>query len=442
MTGEQSLMARAALGVVAGVVGVIAVQNRRLHELPRQTFERLMTVTFAVSRVALWLLVFVILRIAPRGDISIYVEEAQRNLHHLVPYRDFLSSYAPFHSYMDASLLRIFHTQLALIAFVICVESFLLPLWFRVGRNFLSDHEVRTASILYLTSAISLQFVAIDGQDNILIAVLLALSLLLVQKKQPFSSGAATGLGVALLKFLPLLYMPAFFLATPRRWRWVGGAAVVIAVLYGGFALAHPDAFLLQPLMREGSMKTPGDIPFLIEAVLGITVPSFVWNGLLLVLLAIIFGLVAKGCRGAEMNVRLRTLAFSMPALTLMLLLFAKKSWPPYLMLAFFPICLLISREHKIRTYLFAFFGVVVLVEHSYYATLLNALSAPELHQGIFSLRSSYLIFLGIEVLLLAGYIWLLWMSIQQIRNAGRLANAESHSSLKAAFSVKAFGTE
>lgn len=392
-------------------------------------FERLITAAFIISRLALWLLVFVVLRITPRGDITIYVEEAERTLRHLVPYIDFFSSYAPLHSYMDALLLGVFHTPLAIIFLAICVEAFLLPLWFRVGRSFLTDQEVRTASILYVASAISLQFVAIDGQDNIIIAVLLALSLFLLQRRRVFSSGVATGLGVALLKFLPLLYVPAFFLVTPRRWRWVVGVAAVIALVYGGFELLHPHAPLLQPLSREGSLRTPGDIPFLIEAITGLTLPSFVWNGLLLVLLALVFGLIARACRHTDVNVRMRVLTFAFPALTLMLILFAKKSWPPYLMLTLFPICLLISGGSKLKTYLFALFGVVVLVEHSYYATLLHAFSAPDFHQGIFSLQRSNMVFLAIEILLLAGYIWLLLTSLQQIRKAGIMAKTGSASS-------------
>lgn len=434
MTGDQSLIARAALGVAAGIAGIVAVDNQRLRTLPRQSFERLITVAFVISRVALWLLVFLVLRIAPRGDITIYVEEAERNLQHLVPYIDFASSYAPLHSYMDASLLGILHTPIVLILFAICVESFLLPLWFRVGRSFLSDREVRTAAILYVTSAISLQFVAIDGQDNILIAVLLVLSLLLVQQRRAFSSGAATGLGIALLKFLPLLYVPAFFLAVQRRWRWVTGLAVVIALSYGGFLLFHPQAALLQPLEREGKLKTPGDIPYLIEALSGIAVPSFVWNGLLLLFLAFVFVLIAKVCHRANIDVCLRALTFGFPVLTLTLMLFAKKSWPPYLMLVLFPVCLLLSHGSKLKTALFAFFGVIVLVEHSFYATLLHSFTLSDFHQGLVSLNRSCLLFLVIELLLLAGYLWLLFEAIQKLKHAGDSVDAGSLASSRPVF--------
>lgn len=423
MTGEQSLAARAVLGVVAGIIGIQAVLNHRLHALPRDNFERLLTVASISSRIALWLVIFFVLRLSPRGDVTLYFDEAQKALHHLMPYRDFITSYAPLHSYMDAALIAFFRTPLSLIFFAILVEALLLPLWFRAGRSFLSDRELRTGAILYLTSAISLQFVAIDGQDNIIIAVLLVLALLLIQRRRMLSSGIATGVGIALVKFLPLLYVPAFFLAIPRRSRWVSGLVLVIAVVYGGFALNH--APLLQPLIREGSLKTSGDLPFVVEGVTGAVFPPIVWNGLLLALLALVFGLIARACYKANMTVRLRVLTFSLPALTLTLLLFSKKSWPPYLMLALFPICLLISSRRRLETFLFAAFGVVALVEHSYYATLLHAFSASDFHQGLLSHRQSCLIFLAIEVLLLFGYGWLLLASLRQITAAEKIIQRE-----------------
>ena len=69
---------------------------------------------------------------------------------------------------------------LALILFAIAVEFFLLRLWLRVGPKIFAEDQLRVASMLYLSSALSLQFVAVDGQDNVLVVrccVLLSLSL-------------------------------------------------------------------------------------------------------------------------------------------------------------------------------------------------------------------------------------------------------------------------
>jgi hypothetical protein len=97
---------------------------------------------------------FLILRIAPRGDVfGAYWVEAKAVRQNLVPYRDFLSSYAPLHSYLDALVIHIWFSPLAIILLAICVEALILPLWFRVGRIFLSEQEIRSSTLLYITSA-------------------------------------------------------------------------------------------------------------------------------------------------------------------------------------------------------------------------------------------------------------------------------------------------
>ena len=125
---------------------------------------------------------------------------------------DFVSSYAPLHPYLDAGLISAWHTPLAIVLFSVLVEMAILPVWLGAGRVFLPEGELRVAALLYLASPVSLQFVTIDGQDNVVIAVLLALSLLLVLRSRAFAAGLSFGASVAAIKFLPLLYAPAFLL--------------------------------------------------------------------------------------------------------------------------------------------------------------------------------------------------------------------------------------
>jgi hypothetical protein len=109
---------------------------------------------------------------------------------------------------------------------------------------------------------------------------------------------------------------------------------------------------------------------------------------------------------------------FAFPAVTLTLLLFSKKSWPPYLMLALFPICLLLTSASKLQLSVFAGFSVVAVLEHSYWSTLLHQIPAPELHRGLLSGQPIYLLFLTLDLLLLAGYSWLLSLSLERILSA------------------------
>jgi hypothetical protein len=273
MTGSQTLLARAALGIVATVGSIVLVASRSLREQSRPSFDRTVFAAFVVSRLGFFVVLFLGVGVTPRGDVpAYYFRQAQFILQHQLPYRDFASSYAPLHPYLDAALLLLWHTPLALILFAVLAEVLLLPVWLRLGRAFLTESEVRTAALLYLGSPLSLQFVAVDGQDTVVIALLLSLSLLLLLRSRSALAGATLGLSIAAIKFLPLLYAPAFFLTSPRRWRWAAGAAGVLAVVYGG--MLFRDAPILQPLAQEGRIRSAGNLPYLIDAIFGLSLPA------------------------------------------------------------------------------------------------------------------------------------------------------------------------
>ena len=46
MTGNQTLIARTVLSVVAGTIGIAAVSSARIRALPRHIFDRLITIAF------------------------------------------------------------------------------------------------------------------------------------------------------------------------------------------------------------------------------------------------------------------------------------------------------------------------------------------------------------------------------------------------------------
>lgn len=423
MTGEQTLIARGVLSVLIGGISVVLCSISRLRTISRVSFDRVVILSFILSRLAIFLGIFVILHITPRGDIpGFYWVEAQAVLAHLVPYRDFLCSYAPLHPYIDALAIRVWFSPLAIILLAICVESLVLPLWFRIGRIFLAEQEIRSGALLYLTSVFSVQFVAIDGQDNVIVAVLLVLGLILAYRRLAYASGAAVGFGVVAVKFLPLLYFPAFLVALPRRSLWLAGASSVIAAVFGVCLIYHLP--VLQPLVFEGMMKSAGNLPFIFEVITGLTVPSLFWNALVLVVCGFVFFLTATKAKGASLPARLRILTFSCAALTLALVLFSKKSWPPYLMLSLFPICVLVRSESKLRTAAFALFSFFALVGYSYWASVLALVDAPIIHQGLVAHQPAYLSFLMMQLVMVIGYGWLFQLSLRAVRDAAELLPA------------------
>jgi len=109
---------------------------------------------------------------------------------------------------------------------------------------------------------------------------------------------------------------------------------------------------------------------------------------------------------------RVWSMLWAVAASTLVLLIFANKSWPAYLVLILFPLCILVAGSGLRARVLFALFGIVALVEHSFWATLLVEANAAELHRRIRRGDGQSLFFLLIEMLLLSGYAWLLWKCV------------------------------
>ena len=432
MTGSQTLLARAVIGLVAALASVLLTRWPMLRTISRARFDRTVYALFAVSRLGLFALVFLVLKIAPRGDVpAFYFEQGRQVLAGLLPYRDFISSYAPLHPYLDAGLISAWRSPLAIMLFSMLAELAILPIWLSAGRVFLPEAELRVAALLYLASPVSLQFVTIDGQDNVVIAVLLALSVLLVLRSRAFAAGASFGVSVAAIKFLPLLYAPAFFFSVPRRWRMAAGAVAVCGLVYGGFLVA--GAPILTPLAAEGDLWSAGDLPYLMEAIFGITVPPRLSDAVVLLVLLGIFALIARAALRAEIATRMRALTYGMAALTLAFLVFSKKSWPPYLMLALFPVCLLLVAgggvvRERWKVAAFAVFSVVSVTEHSYWASSLAQFTSSTFHQALLAGEAGAVLMLLLEMLLIAGYLWLLWEAVSRILSFVAPKNVVSHS--------------
>ena len=417
MTGEQTLLARGVLGVGCAGVGCALVGWGWPRRVSRNGFDRAFYGAFVLTRIALFLLVFVVLRVPVRGDVvGYYVPEGLAALEGLLPYRDFESSYAPMHGFLDAAVLRVWSSPPALILFALLAEAAGLPLWMGLARRVRTEETVRRAALLYLASAISLQFCALDGQDNVVIALLLAAGMSFVVLRRELLAGALVGLSAVAVKVIPLGFAPVLFWAAPRRWRWAAGLLAVVGLGYGAFA-RQVGARVLMPLGREGDLKSAGDLPYVVEAVTGWTLPGAVSALLLTVACAaILLRVVWTVRRLGSIEARLQAMMFGVAATTLALELFAKKSWPPYLMLVLFPLLLLVANDgRRWAAAAMGGFGVVALVEHSYWATVLHQFAAPDFHAGLLRGDGRCFVFFGLEVLLLLGYGWLLGLSWREM---------------------------
>lgn len=426
MTQMESLVARGALGLIGALITPYVGRLSFAEQTTSPISNRAMLGLFALSRLAFYLLVFVLLRIAPRGDIpGVYYPFALNVLAGLVPYRDFLCWYAPLHSYIDAIAVFFWRSPAAIILVAIFAEIVMLVIWSSIAKSNLSQRAFRAALLLYLISPISVLVVTIDGKNDVMIGMFLALSVWLALKDRPFISGMACALSVCCVKFLAFFYLSIYVLSL-RRWRrWLIGSICVIVVVYGGF-FAVLRAPVVQPLheLAKPKYNTSGNLPFLFESLVGFRVNIGVWHALEM---ACLFAVLVKILVSARVyrtgtdklpirdRFQLHTFMYGSVAVTMTLLILSNKSWMTYSLITFFLTCFLIVESKPVFTWLFAVFQFVAILEPSFWASIMNFSDSLQLHALVLSRQPVAEVFLGLQFLELAGYVIFFVLAMQQL---------------------------
>jgi hypothetical protein len=140
-----------------------------------------------------------------------------------------------------------------------------------------------------------------------------------------------------------------------------------------------------------------------------------VWDILTVVALLAVYAVTAR-CL-ARSN-RATVMAFAFVAILCTLLLFSKKSWPNYIPMVLFPICLLVAHFRPSLRLGFLFFSVIAVVEASYWMITMRMMGSQEFHAILPTFQGRPLLFLLLQFLLLAGYASLLFAAILKMRAA------------------------
>ena len=395
--------------------------------------DRQFVAVFAGSRLLLFGLLFGIFHVQVRGDVTgYYFWQTRLRLQGLVPYRDFRSSYAPLFQDLLGLAYRIRPSPLSLVLLATAAEIAAVWVWLRVARALFRDDVVRTAALFYLLSSISLQFVTVDGQNNVYIELLIGAMLLCSLRGREALSGAVYALSICAVKFLPLLWLPAIAMFTRRTFAWLAGAAALVIGVYGYFVIGL-HAPVLMPLSEEGGLKSAGDLPYVIEAVVGHDFGHRCWDLLLLLALGCVmtltFGRFRRGTRASIEGGR--ELVSLLPVYLLLLMALAKKSWPAYTVMVLFPLSLVVAQAvnslgekvvhpDRKRRYVwrkfalpaFLLFQVLSLIEHSVWSSLLGEASALELHARLARRDGLAIFFLGLQIALLGCYGFMIWLCV------------------------------
>ena len=404
---EIVLLGKLMVAVACGLVMVLAVRLRRPQELSRRHFDLLAMVLTGASRIGLFMTVFVVLGEDTQSDVNKYFDEGIRVLAGQMVYRDFESSYSPLFPYLAAGVLAIWSSAKALVAASIIIELISIPLWLAVARRWFSERVTRTATLLYILSPIPLLNVALNGQNQVWQALLLAIALLLLAKRD-FTSGFAFGLTIAAVKALGLLFAPVLWLFARGRMVWLVGFVLLPAWVYAILIIGGVD--VLVPIRVQGMHVTSGNLFYLLSVTgldLELLAMKSASTAALFVALMAVF-LIAWG-RGVR--ARPRNVVFLTALVLLTMLLVSKKAYTSYLVLAFFPICLSIAARPPSLPFLmfFALIGIVGALEPSLWFRWmekhsLEILWLADLPEDVS--RGKAVAFLLCDLILLVGYFW------------------------------------
>lgn len=398
---------------------------QRLVSASQQTFDVLYFTLFVCSRLLVFGLIFFALHIGPRGDVvTYYYPEAFRTLHGALAYRDFPSSYAPLFSYIGALVLWLNNTPLALIAFTILVETCSVPIWFAAIRPCCAEPTFRRGALLYLAQPLMLFNVAIDGGNNVWIALSLALALLCLGQRRDAASGVSYSISIIAVKFLALIFGPILFLSARRRLAWIAGFLLPTLIVFGIFAAKHAN--ILLPFQQEGNLQLGGSLPLLFSYLTGIDIPGRISDGITVIsLLACTFAwwhVTRKFpshhlTRPEQYHQVVWKTGLGLLMLTLSMLMLSKKSWSIYIIMVMFLLCQLVARHGALTRSVYCVFSFLLIVEPSFLFAKVGNQHRP-IHVLLTQGHSGTWLLMAMYIVELACSVWFIHVAIKDLRQS------------------------
>lgn len=380
-----------------------------LTALPRHRFIMLLLPAMACLRFGLFALVFLVLKYPVHGDVArYYYPEALAVLHGLLPGHDFHVSYAPLFSYLAALPVCCWHSPMSIIIFTMLLELCTLPCWIMLAEQAFGKTVSYRAALLYVFNPLALCYSALFGSSQLWLALLLALALLARQKKKDFVSGVALGAALVMIKALAVLFVPALVATAAKKRRWMLGFLLPVILVVGACLARHID--VLGPFTIESSRYTSGNLPYLCS-IAGIDI-STRWVHLLSYLaLAVALGVLFFRAYQRRLFAAQHGAIYLISLTLLLFMLISSKSFTTYLLLAWYPLCICLCAAHTSRwmPWWFSLWSLLALCEPGIWIRWMNKADFRLFTShaiGAGASRPAMLIFLAVEVLLLAGYIY------------------------------------
>ena len=435
-----AILFKVAIAIATAVLGAWALRTR-LVEMAERPFLWGAVALQLLPTLGLFVALYVLGHQEPTSDVpAYYLPAARAALSGQIPFRDFAMSYAPAFSYAGAALVFVWNSGKAFALFAILLNAVALVWWHAAASAHFDRPTARQCTILYATSGHVL-VQALLGTNQAWVSAGLAASALLLVRGKPLGSGLAQAAAACTTKVLAHLFWPVLWICSASRSRWLAGALLPTALLYGIFLAAGAGTRLLYPLRHEGELISPGNLPYLLDLILAGTgsLERVIYDTLVLVTLATTAVWLYLRARAMSAQSR-QTLLLAGLALTgLVFMLFSKKSFTGYIIFVMYPVVLMLVSgvsTWRARVGFLLAFNVVLAAEPSVWFhlggdrwTLRNWLAMGG--------GAAAVGFVLLDVALIACYVYLAWQSVRVItRMADGAVTKPSHSldSLPATF--------
>ena len=367
---------------------------------------------FGVLRLAPFLLTYYVLGFEPQSDVQCFYPIVSSATRIEVPYIGSYNAYSPFFGYLLALPLALYDNIRVIVLTMLLFEMGMVWLTQRFFLPGLSRGERWFRCLIYYMLPVSFVFAVFSGQEDVLLwGAVIGAFWLWQRSKNAFWGGVLMGTALLLTKAIfVLILIPIFFLIR-RQVAFVAGAALVGLPVVAWLYLKTGTLFLDQPLHEGDYLKAPNWRSVLNPVLAGhISSDGSVGKWITLAILLVITGLITSWVRQRD------KLMGYLPALYTAI--FAAMS---------------VLQQNAISVYAFAFMLPLVFCLTDFrnrtqlgLLLLFNVLAANHpsiwwrMHQPYYTFTSlknpAYLAEYTLEWLIVAGFVWIAYRAIRQVR--------------------------
>ena len=393
-------------------IGLLLWQRTRVEQLLTTKKAPWITLFFVFFRLLPFLIIYVFMGFEPQSDVQCFYPIVSSATRFEIPYVGAYNAYSPFFGYLLALPLALYDNIRVIVLTLLLLETATVWLTKRIYLPELGEGERLFRCLIYYLLPVSFVFAVFSGQEDTLVWGAALAGVWLWQTRQnAFLGGLALGMGLLVTKATFVLLLIPLFLLTRRKVPFVAGAAVVGLPVLVWLYFTTGTLFMDQPLHEGDYLKAPNWRSVLNPVLAGnITLNGNLGKWITLALLLIIIALATFWVRKRE-------------ALT---------GYLPMLYIVIFA-AMSVLQQNAISVYAFAFmlplvFCLTNLRDKTEVAILLvfNLLAANHpsiwwrMKQPYYTFSSFtnplYLAEYVMEWLIIAGFIWCVWLAIRHLR--------------------------